>query len=87
MEELAKRQGFGEEIFERKEFQKKVKNVYENELLDENWNVIEGNNPLDQITFNIMEITKKKIWKKFPHLLDSSVEGLEIEIKKLFINK
>lgn len=80
------REGFGDEIFERQEFQEKVKEVYEKELLNESWNIINGNQTLEQITNDIHKVAEAKIHDFFPHLLDKSIKAEQIEIQKLFID-
>ncbi len=64
VEELSKREGYGEEIFERTEFQKKVKHVYESKLLSDDWFVINASESIENVRKNIASIIQEVLEKR-----------------------
>jgi dTMP kinase len=53
VEELVKRHGYGEEVYENIIFQTKVKNVYDTKLVDKNWIVIDALTNISEVKNNI----------------------------------
>ena len=55
---LLSRRGFGEERYEKLEFQQKVREAFLS-LKSDNWYIIDGSKPFDQVTSDINEIIEK----------------------------
>lgn len=62
---LAKRPGYGEERYEKSEFQKKVRDVFI-QLKDENWVMINANQPIEAVTSDVQKVVKEFI-QNHPH--------------------
>ena len=84
VEDLMKRHGFGEEVYEKKDFQKKVKEIYEQHLCEEDWMIINGEQDVDNIASEIFLKVKDFILQKFGYLFDKSNNQKEPIIQKLF---
>ncbi|EAX97024.1 thymidylate kinase family protein [Trichomonas vaginalis G3] len=54
----AKRKGFGEEIYEKTEFQNKVRELFLS-LKDDRWRIIDGNQPLEKVSEDIQKVIKE----------------------------
>ena len=52
-EETATREGFGDEIYEKKEFQEKVRKVYA-KLFESNWVTVDGNGTPEEVHQRIL---------------------------------
>ena len=83
LEEISKRSGFGEEAYENLDFQGKVKRVYEEELMREEWLKINGIRDIDCIAKNILEEVSKFLKKNFDI---NNKELISPKIKSLFID-
>ena len=60
---LLERKGFGEERYEKLEFQRKVNETFHT-LKDENWAVIDGSKPLDEVSRDIDEKIRELIARR-----------------------
>ena len=55
------RGGAGEERYERVDFQKKVKTIFEDKLADSTWKTVDGTLGMDAIQDTLRDISKKVI--------------------------
>ena len=61
LEKISKREDFGDEIYENVIFQQKVKEVYENKLVDDTWNVVDALRSIEVVGEEIEEIVLKRV--------------------------
>ncbi|EFA83836.1 thymidylate kinase [Heterostelium album PN500] len=60
-EDATKRGDYGNERYEKVDFQKKIKEVYESKLVNSSWNVINANRPIEEVSKEINEIVDRSI--------------------------
>lgn len=77
IDEAEKRGGYGQERYEKREFQEKVKMIYENNLKTINWIVVDANNSQDQV----FESIGLHVMKMF--LYSACLDGLEEDIEQI----
>ena len=83
LSEISKRSGFGEEAYENVDFQAKVKKVYEENLMENDWFKVDGMRSIDSIAEEIYQEVVKLLEGKFG--LNS--EEMECpELKSLFVD-
>ena len=58
IEELCKREGYGDEIYEKIDFQSIVKDIYDQKLFCENWRSIEALRSIKSVEKNISEVVE-----------------------------
>ena len=83
LEDIAKRSGFGEEAYENTPFQAKVKKVYEEQLITENWWRVNGMRDIEEIAEEILGGVSTMLHERF------GVDNPDCvcpPIKKLFID-
>ena len=83
LECIAQRKGFGDEAYENMDFQGKVKKVYEEQLLGEDWWTVDGMREVDVIAEEIFQGVRNMLRDKF------GVDGNEVKVQelgKLFID-
>ena len=56
-DEASKRADYGEEVYERKEFQEKVRDQYDL-LQEDDWKVVDANDSIENVHKKILEIVK-----------------------------
>jgi len=62
-EDVARRAGFGDERFEKKDFQKKVREAYQ-QLFDEDWQMIAGLQSIEEVHQNVLRNLEAYIAKR-----------------------
>ena len=56
MEDVVGREGFGEEMFEKADFQRKVKEAYENHIIEEDWKVVNASQDIEEVSNDIKSV-------------------------------
>eukprot|EP01117_Protostelium_nocturnum_P001183 TRINITY_DN11502_c0_g1_i1.p1 TRINITY_DN11502_c0_g1~~TRINITY_DN11502_c0_g1_i1.p1 ORF type:complete len:236 (-),score=92.98 TRINITY_DN11502_c0_g1_i1:18-653(-) len=63
IEDAQKRGNYGEERYETVEFQRKVKKIFEEQLKDETWKVLDANQSKEELQKQILQIAEEQIEK------------------------
>ena len=59
--DLLNREGYGDEVYEKESFQKKVKQVYETKLIKKDWVIIDACQSIEEISDQINEVISRHI--------------------------
>jgi dTMP kinase len=68
MHKLSQRGGYGEERYEKLDFQKKVKRIYEEFLVENNWIQFDAEKSIEEIHKEIVEKFSEKSKEVMPEL-------------------
>jgi len=60
-EDATKRGDFGGERYEKLDFQKKIKDIYETKLINQSWRIINANRPIQEVSDEIKQIIDKEL--------------------------
>ena len=56
MEDVIGREGFGEEMFEKADFQRKVKEAYENHIIEDSWKIVNASQSVERVSYDIKKV-------------------------------
>ena len=61
MEDVVGREGFGEEMYEKADFQRKVKEAYENHIIEKNWKIVNASQNIEDVSNEIRRIISEHL--------------------------